>query len=391
MPSYTFGLGKGESEPCSPYRQVNVFGEPLNTPNLNDFNCAPDLIGSTTAFDLSTITKNNEVVVALLKAQNIVGGPTTVIFRWYRDRDDKLIWQGSQSFVTTGWGGFWISSYIGWLDREINENGKYSVKVAVTGADSYLWTIYFNVTGIVSVVPLPPPPPELTAGIVEALNSVSSFFYSIYTTTLGWVWPFFVVADLFYGLSSLFSTLAWGFSDFFTTFNTLLDSIGGFFSWDEIWSFILSYVPNLPDIRDWFYSWVTNVTGVVSSWWAATWPTVQGWISAAVQPFNTMLTAWSNFWNNTWPQLTSSFNGLKSDWGNFWSQTLPSLVSNINLETWWNTRLKDIDTWIDSKFKDRTPFWGGWQDIRTSVLTFFEDPVEFIWERFTDWFLGPEV
>ena len=246
--------------------------------------------------------------------------------------------------------------------------------------------ILVDATGVVCEAAPPPP----ATGIVGALNSVSSWFYSIYLEVNGWVWPFWHAAPFFYQLCLLFNTLAFGFSDFLTLVNYLQSKISQILSWSAIWSLLVQYAQPLLDVLKGLAAWWNSIWSEIGTWWTATSVTVQGWISTATQYFNSVATAWSNFWNNLWPQLTTSFNSLKSAWDNFWKVTFPNLVSFTWLTTWWNDRLKDIDDWIDSKIKECAPFWEGWQDMRTNVLTFFTDPVEFIWERFTDWFLGPE-
>jgi hypothetical protein len=228
------------------------------------------------------------------------------------------------------------------------------------------------------------------SSIINALNSVGSWFYQIYQEVYGWVYPFWLAAGLFYQLSNLFSTLAWRFYDFSDWVSDVQSKIGNFLSWSTIWSYILSYVPNLVSIRDWFYSWYTNVTGAVTSWWSSMQWTVRGWIDAAVQGLGTMAAAWNNFWNNLWPQLTADFNSLRSDWGNFWRITVPDLVNFSWLETWWQDRTRDIDGLISSGFSTRASLWEGWDIMRDKVVSFFADPVEYIWGRFTEWFLGPE-
>ena len=227
--------------------------------------------------------------------------------------------------------------------------------------------------------------------IINALNSVSSWFYQIYLEVYGWVYPFWLAAGFFYQLCSLFNTLAWQFYYFSSWVSDVAAKVAEILNWSTIWSYILSYVPNLTQIRDWFYSWWSNVTSVVTSWWSTTQYTVQGWISTAAQPFNAMLTAWNSFWNSLWPQLTGSFNSLKSAWDNFWGVTFPTLVSFSWLTTWWSSRLQDVQGLINSSLKTWFPFYDDLVKLWSSLTAFFTNPVEFIWERFADWFLGPEV
>lgn len=226
------------------------------------------------------------------------------------------------------------------------------------------------------------------ASIINALNSVSDWFYSIYLEINGWVYPFWQAADFFYQLCLLFNTLAWKFYDFSNWVSDIAGKVVNILNWDTIWSYILSYVPNLVAIRDWFYSWWSNVTSVITGWWSATMVEVLGWIAIAVQPFNSLLAAWANFWNSLWPQLTASFNSLKSAWDNFWLVTLPSLVSFSWLTTWWESKLLDVQGLINSTLKTYFPFYDDLVRLWSDIAEFFTNPVGYIWKRFTDWFFG---
>jgi len=94
--------------------------------------------------------------------------------------------------------------------------------------------------------------------------------------------------------------------------------------------------------------------------------------------------------------------GLQGSWDTFKGK-IPSIDQIIAwFSNWWGSVLARIIAWgaltgaqvdelISSRLKDFDPFWAGWQDFKDRVVEFFSDPVEFIWDRFTDWFLGPEA
>lgn len=145
--TFTTGMGKGLREPCSPYRQAYVFGADLNVPNANNWNCVPVIMDPTTSFDLSTITPNHEVVVALLVAYNIIAGASHVVsMKWYRDRDSNLLFDWSYTFPDRGYAWAYVYSYIGYVPWEIYENGNYHVDILWDG--SLLQRIGFTVSGI---------------------------------------------------------------------------------------------------------------------------------------------------------------------------------------------------------------------------------------------------
>jgi hypothetical protein len=152
-PPAPYYIGKGLKEPCYPYRSTYVFGADLGTPNANNWNCLPLIWDSTTYFDLSQITKNHEVVVALYAQDQDLYTGTTIKFEWYRERDNKLLFTHKYDLPNPPSGYYWdwyyAYSYIGWVDWEINENGYYYVKIS-DSARGTTRTIRFLVTGITS-------------------------------------------------------------------------------------------------------------------------------------------------------------------------------------------------------------------------------------------------
>lgn len=226
--------------------------------------------------------------------------------------------------------------------------------------------------------------------IIGALNSVSSWFYQLYLSCYYAGWPLSSIAGWFYTLSSTFADVSWAFYDFSSWVSDVSSKIGNYLSWSTIWSYILSTVPNLLSIRDWFYNWWGNVVSVVDSWWAATQLTVRAWIDAGNQYFTGVATAWNNFYQSTWPQFIAGFTGLKAAWDGFWTVNFPNLVSFGWLGTWWASQLQDVQALIGSAFTDRAGLWDGWQDVKNSVVSFLSGPLDWLWDKFTDWFLGAE-
>jgi hypothetical protein len=196
------------------------------------------------------------------------------------------------------------------------------------------------------------------------------------------------LGDTFNNLSTFTSHVAGELWDASNWYEEISGKVSDYLSWDTIWSYILSYVPNLTQLRDWFYSWWSNVSSVIASWWTATMVEVRGWIAIAVQPFNSMLAAWANFWNSLWPQLVGGFNSLKSAWDNFWLVTFPNLVNFTWLTTWWNSKLLDVQALIDSTIKAWFPFYDDLVRLWNDIAEFFTNPLGYLWERFTDWFFG---
>jgi len=226
--------------------------------------------------------------------------------------------------------------------------------------------------------------------IIGAMGQVSGFFYDLYSETSGWVGPFYYISTFFYWLSSIFADLSWYFSYFYDWAYDVWDKVSRIFTWENIWSLIQQYAGPLLNILKGLWDWWRSIWDEIGTWWSAVQYTVREWIDAAVGGLRDIAGAWSDFWNNLWPQLTRSFNSLKSAWDNFWNYTFPNLVDFTWLTTWWNGRLLDVRNLINTAVRDVGGLAEGWLDMRSIVVTFFQDPLEFIWSKFADWFLGPE-
>lgn len=216
--------------------------------------------------------------------------------------------------------------------------------------------------------------------IVDRLNAVSGFFYELYYDCYYVGWPLDVVGYWCYYLADAFSDLAWDFSDFGTWVNDVAAKVADMLSWTTVWSNIVSIIPNLETIRDWFYSWWLNVYGVVTDWWAATSWTVQAWIDQAGE--NIMLlvnqveaslvdlrASWDDFWTITWPAMLLDLGSLRSAWENFLASTLPDLA------TW-----SGVGDLVESTLRSWFPFYDDLIALWGDIKAFFTDPEDWLYK-----------
>lgn len=389
----TFGayLGKGLDEPCPPYRIAEVFGAPLNSPDAGNWNCLPRIMGPTKTFDLSVIPENHEVVVALLTASSAQEGTYRIRFRYYKLSPHTKLFEYTYTWTSVEGGWFYAYAYIGRVSWEINENGAYYVEINVSGPDTLIRNLSFSVSGIKEEVKLPVPEPISAAGLVDAFNSARYFFYDIYVVVNSWIWPFSEAAEIFYSLARVFGSIAQGTESLVDVVNDIIYSISGVMSWSTIWSKILTYVPNLIGIRNWFYDVTSNIVSVVNDWWYITSNTVQGWIQEGKQLLQRQIDQVSNWL----AELESALEDIRGQipnvgdivyWWRNWQGNVQSAV-----ESWWTSKLSEVQGLVSTAFIERESWWAGWSTFRDQVATFFSDPLEYIWSRFTDWFLGPEV
>jgi len=226
--------------------------------------------------------------------------------------------------------------------------------------------------------------------IISYLNDASDYFYDAYREVWNWVYPFYYLGYPLYSLCLVFNNLAWRFYDF----NALLDSwatqIANILSWSNIKSLIRSWLPYLEDAVNWFLDRWYWFRTEVNNWWSSVQYTVQGWIDTAfanakslIDQVRASLTTLQSAWDNFKGKIPS-IDSVLSWFGDWWGNTLSSLIA------WGALKASQITTLIDSAFTVRDSLWAGWQELRDQVIEFFNDPLEFIWARFTEWFLGPE-
>jgi len=216
--------------------------------------------------------------------------------------------------------------------------------------------------------------------IVQKLNDASEFFYSIYLETYSWVYPFDRVAPLFYEICLIFNRLAWSFYDFSQWVSDTADKVSKILDWNTIWSYILSYVPNLEAIRDWFSQRWDWLQAEINNWWSETTATVLGWIDAAKDWAALQISALQKQVNSLWaeisevagriPDVTELTLWFSNWWGNI----------RVNLEGWWSEKLLDVQRLTDDAFRARDGLWAGWQELRDRVTEFFTDPEEWLYK-----------
>ena len=216
--------------------------------------------------------------------------------------------------------------------------------------------------------------------IVARLNDISGFFYDLYLDCYYVGWPLDVLGIWFYYLSDYFSSLAWDFYDFSSWVNDVAAKVTEILNWSTIWSYILSYVPNLTEISDWFYYWWDYVTQVVDNWWTSTSTTVLAWIDEAVSGVLTLVdqvNAWLASLQTTVNDIAGrlpSIDGVLAWWSNWTGNVL------LIINTWWSSTMGEVQGLIDSAFIVRESFWAGWQDWRDQVTEFFTDPEDWLYK-----------
>jgi len=145
----SFAIGKGLKEPCSPYREIMVFGAALNdVPAVIQWNCMPGILNESSVYNLSGLMPEHEVVCALVNFQDLdLSSPLAVRIEWQHKGAALIAFDYSIPAGT--YSRYGVFSYIGYVPAEISENGEYSVSLYL--GDQKDQEIAFSVSGVGAV------------------------------------------------------------------------------------------------------------------------------------------------------------------------------------------------------------------------------------------------
>jgi len=226
--------------------------------------------------------------------------------------------------------------------------------------------------------------------IVSTLGTASGWFYSLYRDFSDVPLIGRVLAAPFYWLYGAFYYLAIYFSSFNAWVEDATSKLGRILSLADITGYLRAWLDYAANAWAWVSTAVNNVLHIVDAWWQSVKPVVLAWIQEVKYWVSVQLRE-LNAWLDNLQMAVDAFldklpalSEIIAWFGNWWGNILSLLGA------WWAERLGDIRDLFMSWAKDMAPFWAGWQDIRDQVFGFFNDPIEYLWSRFTDWFLGPE-
>ena len=226
--------------------------------------------------------------------------------------------------------------------------------------------------------------------IFSLVWDISDFFYDAWLEVKGWMWPLNQLAPRLLAIGDAFWDLLTPIAQVSDWAYDVQQKVADILSFDNIWSYFHDWFVAAANAWDWVLDAWWIVTNWIDDWWSGASLTVQGWIAIATQGFNDMVVAWGNFWNVTWPQWTGKLDILRGEWDNFWTVTYPNLVSFEWLTTWWNERLPEVNTLINSAILIWFPFYDSLAELWGSVAEFITNPFDWLENRLADWFLGPE-
>lgn len=223
-----------------------------------------------------------------------------------------------------------------------------------------------------------------------AILTAGGWIYQAGSTTSSWIYPFYLLANPFYLVSEWLYRAGYYFFDVALWADSVARAIGKILDITTITGYFQTWI----NYATTAYNWIINAANIIllniGAWWNTTQQTVLVWIEnakqwalAQVNSLAVTLAPVITGWNSLVSKIPS-LNEILLWFTNWWANIL-SLLSS-----WWAERLLDIKALFNSWTLDLAPFWEGWQEIRDKVFDFFNDPLEWLWSRFTNWFLGAE-
>jgi len=230
--------------------------------------------------------------------------------------------------------------------------------------------------------------------IIYDIRRLVRYLYQVFGDMALWCWdhdpPFGWLGDMFLEIYDHLTDIYYALYQFARDYEDLWEWVTEVLTESDIFRLLQKWLNYAEDAWAWVLNSVQYVGSIVDDWWLATKITVQSWIETATQGFNELKVAWDEFWEITFPNWTTELLRIGSELSDFFTITLPNLVNFDWLGTWWNDRLLDIQSLIDSTVQAWFPFYNDLVELWNGIVEFFTDPLTWLEQKFTDWFLGEE-
>jgi len=221
----------------------------------------------------------------------------------------------------------------------------------------------------------------LTDKIFSLVWDIADWFYWIYAETDDWIYPFSLVAELFYNLYLTTFRLLTPIAQLGDWIDYMSIKIESVLTWESLTSWLLELNSLLEPVVNWYNSASSNIRAVVNSWWAGTSSIVQTWIENARQGIISLISqveaqiidlgsTWSDFWTLTWPEIISDLGGLRSAWDEFITTTFPGLA------TW-----TGVNNLVESTLRSWLPFYNELVALWGELREFAVDPEAYLVKR----------
>ena len=175
-----------------------------------------------------------------------------------------------------------------------------------------------------------------------------------------------ILPDFFYAFAiANYDTATWLYH-LAISWDKVWEAVGNFLTKLDVLDIMSQFIKQLGQVWSWFSNWWGNVWDTIDDWWDGVYGYVKDWVSTAIQGVR------------DWVDDTRAWLGrLESDWVDFRQNILSTLARTFDVQQMINGALLP--------WRDLFNFWGSFSH---EVGAFFTNPIEYIWNRFSDWFFG---
>lgn len=226
--------------------------------------------------------------------------------------------------------------------------------------------------------------------IFSLVWDIQSFFLQAYFVVHGWIWPFNYLDYPLYAISWLFREMLAPVARFSDWTRDVWAKVEEVFSLDQIVAHFRTWIDYAIDAWTWVRSAWINVFNLIGDWWSSAKYEVMAWIDERVSVVRALVDQANAWLTRLQADLQWFLDHLLTldEIIQWWKDWLGRVLTQLLI--WGFIRILDVVGLIATAFIEREDFWAGWQDWRGMVAAFFDDPLEFLWELATDWFVGPE-
>ena len=273
--------------------------------------------------------------------------------------------------------------------------------------------------------------------LARLFQYIADLFYDLYKICRDIAWEcknipvvgnalynfFMTMREYFWDIKDWFYDVSYEVEDWWDEITTLWDDLNDLWHYahdwlkgkindalntaDEAWYLAVEAYNRAKDALTEIPSWILDKLTLAYNLASTALQTVPAWIRAGLDSVNSSLTSlWDYAQTTVWNKAVDAWNKAADAWNH-----AEELFSGLNttLKNWTLGIIEDVKTTVLSWIEDAKTLIFTWiEDAKAAVLAsiaapinlintwfdaiqdFFNDPLGWLWGKFTDWFLGPE-
>uniref|UniRef100_A0A6M3JZB2 Uncharacterized protein n=1 Tax=viral metagenome TaxID=1070528 RepID=A0A6M3JZB2_9ZZZZ len=230
--------------------------------------------------------------------------------------------------------------------------------------------------------------------IIYDIRRLVKYLYQAFGDAALWCWnstlPLDWLGDFFLEVYNHLTDLHYSLYLFARDYEDLWDAIVNILTESDIFRILRDWLNYAENAWNWIKNFIQYPGEALGDWWQGALDTVKDLIAVAVEGLIELKVAWDSFWTITFPNWTTELLRIGLELSDFFTITLPGLLTFDWLGIWFDNRLEDIQSLINSTIQVWFPFYNDLVELWNDILEFFTDPLTWLEKKFTDWFLGEE-